>query len=72
MSPKYIKNLVAALLFCSIVAHAQNGFNIVQFPKSMQVIPRNLSTGIGTYLITGNLHRSSNMTHLRLHVRRGD
>jgi hypothetical protein len=72
MSNRYIKNWVAFFLLFSMAAHAQNGVNIVQFPKSMQVIPRNLSTGIGSYVITGNLHRSSNITHLRLNVQRGD
>ncbi|MEN9609330.1 MAG: hypothetical protein RLZZ628_144 [Bacteroidota bacterium] len=72
MSNKYIKNILILFLFFSIAAHAQDGVNIVQFPKNMQVIPRNLSTGKGTYLITGNLHRSSNITTLRLVVQRGD
>jgi Carbohydrate esterase, sialic acid-specific acetylesterase/Secretion system C-terminal sorting domain len=72
MSHKSIKNLLAYFLLFSMTAHAQNGVNIVQFPKSMQVIPRNLNTNVGTYLITGNLHRSSDITHLRLNVQRGD
>jgi Carbohydrate esterase, sialic acid-specific acetylesterase len=72
MSNRHIRNTLILFLSASIAVHAQNGVNIVQFPKSMQVIPRNLSTSIGTYLITGNLHRSSNITHLRLNVQRGD
>ncbi len=72
MSNSYIRNWVVFFLLFSTVTHAQNGINIVLFPKSMQIIPRNLSTGMGTYLITGNLHRSSNITHLRLQVQRGD
>jgi Carbohydrate esterase, sialic acid-specific acetylesterase len=72
MSNRYIQNLLALFFVFSGMLHAQNGVNIVQFPKNMQVIPRNLSTGTGSYLITGNLHRSSNITTLRLVVQRGD
>jgi hypothetical protein len=74
MGNRFIQNgFVFFLLFSTAArAHAQNGVHIAQFPKSMQVIPRNLNTGIGTYLITGNLHRSSNITHLRLAVQRAD
>jgi hypothetical protein len=66
------------LLYCGYIflfadfALAQNGVQILQFPKNMQLIPREISSNKGNYTITGNLRANSAITNLRLNILRGD
>jgi hypothetical protein len=72
MSHWHLKILVLTSFFWSSELLAQAGVTILHFPKNMQLLPRNLETNKGIYIITGDLHRSSTISTLRLLIQRGD